>query len=288
MPFSLVASLLLSGVIGLSLGIFGGGGSILAVPVLVLVTQLAPEAAVGTSLAMVGATSLVASYAHYRRGQVKPKVALLFGLSGTSTAFGGAKLTQLVSGAVIMQSFAALMLVVGVGMLLGRGRRAGLEANGTATGSRPTASILAGAGVGLATGFLGVGGGFLVVPALVAFAGLDMRKAVGTSLLVIAINSAAGFLGHLGGDHLELGLVALLTAAAVAGALLGERLARHVATTKLRRGFGLLVIAVGLTVVLAARFGRGARPRHERHALAGSECATTDRGGQVERRTAMT
>jgi uncharacterized membrane protein YfcA len=102
------------------------------------------------------------------------------------------------------------------------------------------ASVLAGAGVGLVTRFLGVGGGFLVVPALIAFAGLDMREAVGTSLLVIAINSAAGFVGHLGGRQLNAGLITLLTTAAVVGALAGERVARQVSTTKLRRGFGLI------------------------------------------------
>jgi uncharacterized protein len=277
---SLVSSLLLSGLIGLSLGIFGGGGSILAVPVLVLVTRLAPAAAVGTSLAMVGTTSLIASYAHHRQGQVKPNVALLFGLSGVVTAFLGAKLTALVSGSVIMHSFTVLMLVVGVGMLFGRGRSVGVGGNRPPTGVRPLASALAGAAVGLITGFLGVGGGFLVVPALTVFAGLDMRRAVGTSLLVIAINSAAGFLGHLGGDHLDLTLTALLTAAAVAGALVGERIARSVSTTKLRRGFGLIVIAVGVTVALAACLGSGARPRHERPALAalaGAQRATIAR-----------
>lgn len=272
---SLVISFLLSGLIGLSLGVFGGGGSILAVPVLVLVTQLAPAAAVGTSLAMVGTTSLVAGYAHYRGGQVKPNIALLFGLSGVVTAFLGAKLTALVSGSVILHSFAALMLVVGVGMLFGKGRSVGVEGNGSPTGSRLTASVLAGAAVGLITGFLGVGGGFLVVPALIVFAGLDMRKAVGTSLLVIAINSAAGFLGHLGTGHLDLALTARLTAAAVTGALVGERVARHVSTSKLRRGFGLIVIAVAVTVALAARLGSGARPRHERPALAGTQRAIT-------------
>jgi len=252
---SLVSSLLLSGVIGLSLGIFGGGGSILAVPVLVLVTRLAPAAAVGTSLAMVGTTSLIASYSHHRRGQVKFNVALLFGLSGIVTAFLGAKLTGLVSGSVIMRAFVALMLVVGVGMLLSKGRMGTADANATRGRSRPIASVLAGAGVGLVTGFLGVGGGFLVVPALIAFAGLDMREAVGTSLLVIAINSAAGFVGHLGGGQLNFSLITLLTAAAVVGALVGERVARQISTTKLRRGFGLIVIVVGVTVALAGGLG---------------------------------
>lgn len=250
-----IASVLLSVVIGLALGIFGGGGSILAVPVLVLVTHLAPAEAVGTSLAMVGTTSLIASYAHHRQGVVKLKVALLFGLSGILSAFLGAKLTGLVSGGVILHAFAVLMLVVGIGMLFGKGRVATAPGQPLRGAPRPTAAVLAGAGVGLVTGFLGVGGGFLVVPALIAFAGLDMREAVGTSLLVIAINSAAGFVGHLGGGHLDLGLVAGLTTAAVAGALVGERMARGISTPKLRRGFGVIVVAVGIAVVLAGGLG---------------------------------
>jgi uncharacterized membrane protein YfcA len=250
MELALAVSLLSSAGIGVSLGMFGGGGSILAVPMLVLVAHLAPAAAVGTSLAMVGATSLVASYAHHRQGNLVPKVALSFGLSGVLTAFLGAKLTALVSGSLLLYAFALLMLVVGAGMLFGRGRCAPTQSRRPAPPPRPTASVLAGAGVGFVTGFLGVGGGFLVVPALIAFAGLELRRAVGTSLLVIAINSAAGFAGHLAGGQLELGLLGLLTTAAVAGALLGERLARRISTIRLRRGFGLLVIVVGLLVTI--------------------------------------
>jgi uncharacterized membrane protein YfcA len=252
MDSALALSLLLSAGIGLSLGVFGGGGSILAVPMLVLVTQLAPAAAVGTSLAMVGATSLLASYAHYRQGHVVPKVALLFGLSGVLTAFIGAKLTALVSGSVIMHAFAVLMLVVGVAMLFGGGRGVGATSPSSAAAPRLSASILAGAGVGFITGFLGVGGGFLVVPALVAFAGLDVRQAVGTSLLVIAINSAAGLAGHLTAGQLDFSLIGALTTVAVAGAVSGERVTRQVSTIKLRRGFGLLVIVVGLAVTIAS------------------------------------
>jgi uncharacterized membrane protein YfcA len=259
-----LASVLLSGVIGLALGTFGGGGSILAVPVLVLVRHLAPSAAVSTSLAMVGATSLVASYAHHRRGHVMPKVAALFGLPGILTAFLGARFTALVSGAVLMYCFASLMLVVGVGMLLGKGRRTGAEAVPSPP-PRPMASILAGAGVGLITGFLGVGGGFLVVPALIAFAGLDLRQAVGTSLFVIAINSAAGFAGHVGSGQLDFSLIVVLTAAAIAGALAGERVARQVSPTKLRRGFGLIVIVVGVAVTIASTFSANAAAAHALH-----------------------
>src|SRR5690349_21417540 len=156
MDSTIVSSLVLSGMVGFSLGIFGGGGSILAVPVLVLVTHLAPASAVGTSLAIVGTTSLIASVAHHRQGQVRFDVALLFGLSGLGTSLFGAKLTGLVSAAVILRSFAALMFVVGIGMLLKKGRT-GPVTVGPPLRARPTASMLAGAVVGLITGFLGVG-----------------------------------------------------------------------------------------------------------------------------------
>jgi uncharacterized membrane protein YfcA len=252
MDSTLVSSLLLSGVIGLLLGTFGGGGSLLAVPVLVFVTHLAPAAAVGTSLAMVGTTSLVASYVHYRRGQVRVATALLFGFSGILPAFLGGKLTGLVSGSVILDSFAALMLLVGVGTLM-RGDQNSANVTRAPVGRRrPVVAIAAGAGLGLVTGFLGVGGGFLVVPALIALAGLDLREAIGTSLLVIAVNSAAGFVGHLGEGQLDAGLTVMLTSAAVAGALAGERVARLVSTARLRRGLGFIVIAVGITTAVAA------------------------------------
>lgn len=256
----LAASLLLSTGIGLLLGIFGGGGSILAVPALVLVTHLAPAAAIATSQAMVGTTSLIASYAYHSRGYVVSKVALTFSLSGVLTAFLGAKFTALVSASELMHALALLMLVVGVGMLFVRGT--GAESPGSPAAPRPTASTLAGAGVGFLTGFLGVGGGFLVVPALIAFAGLDVRRAVGTSLLVIAINSAAGFAGHMASEQLDFQLIGVLTSVTVAGALAGERVARHISTAKLRRSFGLLVIVFGLAVTIASAFSASqVRPR---------------------------
>lgn len=261
MDANLTLSLLLGGVTGCSLGLFGGGGSILAVPVLVYVTRVAPAAAVPMSLAIVGATSLTASLAHWRSGRVRGRVALAFGGAGVAAAFVGARFTHLVSGRLLMLLFAALMTLAGAWMLLGR-RLVG------ATQARPQArwlhAVLAGAGVGAVTGFLGVGGGFLVVPALIAFAGLDMRTAVGTSLLVIAINSAAGFLGHLGDGHLDLGLIAALTAVAAVGAFAGERAARHLSVARLRQGFALFVITVGLAI--ATRTATGWRS----HAASGS------------------
>ncbi len=246
----LILSLALSGVIGFALGVFGGGGSLLAVPMLVFVTGVAPPTAVGMSLAIVGATSLVAGWAHHRRGHVRFGVALPFGGAGIVTAFLGARLTHFVPGHVLMLSFAALMLLVGGWMLRStrpvQSREHRHENAAEPRRPRTLHALVAGAVLGGLTGFLGVGGGFLVVPALIAFAGLGMREAVGTSLLVIAINSAAGFAGHLGTGDLDFGVVAGLTIAAIAGAVAGERKGRAVSLAKLRRGFAILVIAVGI------------------------------------------
>jgi hypothetical protein len=253
MDVALVLSLVLSSVIGFSLGLFGGGGSILAVPVLVYVTRVAPAAAVGMSLAIVGTTSLTATFSHYRQGHVRLGVAALFGGAGVPAAFLAAGTTHLVSGRVLMIAFAALMVVVGSWMFASS-RKAESTEHGE---SRPRTvyALVAGAAVGGITGFLGVGGGFLVVPALVAFTGLRMREAIGTSLLVIAINSGAGFLGHVTGDHLDLGLAAAMTVFAVLGALVGERVARAASPERLRRGFAWFVIAIGVAVAVSAGVG---------------------------------
>lgn len=252
MDATLVLAVALSGLIGLTLGVFGGGGSILAVPMLVFVARVAPSAAVAMSLAIVGATSLAAAYAHHRRGQVRGKVALQFGAAGIATAVLGARLTHAVSGEVLMGSFAALMVLVG-GWLLLSARRSPPEA--TARRPRTGRALLAGAAVGGITGFLGVGGGFLVVPALIAFMGLGMREAIGTSLLVIAINSAAGLAGHLGAAAVDLRLVAAFSGAAVLGGVLGERVARALSVSKLRRGFAGFVLAAGLAVAASVVAG---------------------------------
>jgi uncharacterized protein len=243
-----VAALLLSGLIGVSLGLLGGGGSILAVPVLVYVAYIDVHEAIGMSLAIVGATSLAGAVFHARRGRVAYRAALLFGGAGMAGAPLGAQLTHRVAPPVLLLLFAALMVVVSVLMLRGR---ALAGARSPAATPRLGAVLAAGFGVGLLTGFLGVGGGFLIVPALTLLAGLPMHQAIGTSLLVIAANSAAGVLGHLGRGGLPLGLTAAFTLVATLGALVGERLAGRLDPLRLRRAFGIFVLAVGL--FLAAR-----------------------------------
>jgi len=242
-PSLLAATLALAALIGLSLGLLGGGGSILAVPVLVYVAGQEPAAAVATSLAVVGATSLIAALDHAHAGRVDLRAAVAFGVTGALGALGGARLTPLVPPRTLLLLFALLMLVVGSLMLRPGG--------GPVPGRRhPLAVPVAGLGVGVLTGFLGVGGGFLIVPALVLLARLEMPRAVGTSLLVIAINAAAGLLGQAGREPPPLGLTAAFTGIAVAGALAGSRLAGRVSPARLRRGFAALVILVGIALVV--------------------------------------
>lgn len=240
----LLLALALSALIGLSLGVLGGGGSILAVPVLVYVARVDVHAAIGMSLAVVGATALVGGLAHARAGRVDLRAGAVFGAAGMLGAPLGAQATHAVDPRVLMLLFAALMLVVG-GLML---RRRGASPPG-APRPHPAAVPVAGFGVGLLTGFLGVGGGFLIVPALVLLAGLPVHRAVGTSLLVIAATSAAGLLAHLGRGEVPLGLTAAFTAVAALGALAGVRLASSLDPGRLRRAFALFVILVGLLLL---------------------------------------
>jgi uncharacterized membrane protein YfcA len=243
-PLHLLLAFALSILIGVSLGLLGGGGSILAVPVLVYVARLPVHDAIGVSLAVVGATALVGGLASARARRVDLKAAALFGGAGMLGAPLGAQLTHLLSGRVLMLLFAALMVSVGLAML----RFHGPEPHAAVRSRRPLVAAV-GFGVGLLTGFLGVGGGFLIVPALTLLTGLPIHVAVGTSLLVIALNSAAGVAGHLRQGEMPLGLTGAFTAAATLGSLLGVRLAGALDPGRLRRAFAAFVILVGFALV---------------------------------------
>lgn len=245
MDVNLLAGLLLSAAIGLSLGLIGGGGSIITVPVLVYVIGVDVHQAVGMSLAVVGATSLVGAGLHYRRGAVEVKTGVTFGASGIAGALLGSPLTHMVTPAALLLSFALLMLVLATLMLTRKQADDGESRHQRST----VKALLAGFVVGVLTGFLGVGGGFLVVPALVLFGGLMMKESIGTSLLVIAINCAAGLVGHLRYGGFDLKLALLVTILAVAGTLTGTALSHRVAADKLKKGFALFVIVVALFLV---------------------------------------
>jgi uncharacterized membrane protein YfcA len=247
MDLHLLIAIGLSCGVGVSLGLLGGGGSILAVPLLVYVARLDVHVAIGMSLAIVGATSLGGALVHAREGRVDLKAALVFGASGMVAAPLGAWASQAAAPQVLLLLFAGLMVAVG-GLML-RGRRG--ERAEEAHPARPLAVLGAGLGVGALTGFLGVGGGFLIVPALTLLAGLSMHTAVGTSLLVIALNAAAGLAGHLRQGGIPPGLTAAFIGASLLGAFVGGRLSARVKPAPLRRAFAVFVILIGVALLVA-------------------------------------
>jgi uncharacterized protein len=247
----LYLGLALAALIGLTLGLLGGGGSILTVPVLVYVLGVAAKPAIAMSLPVVGVTSLAGAALHWRRGNVRVPTALAFGLLAMAGAFAGARLSALLSGAAQLALLAVVMLAAAGAMLRGpRHPRGDAERAGP---PRPALLLPVALGVGVLTGLVGIGGGFLVVPALVLLARVPMRQAVGTSLLVIAMNAASGFAGHLGAVDLDWGFVARFTAAAVAGALVGSALAERVPQGALKRAFAVFLLAVGGFVLYVNR-----------------------------------
>lgn len=241
----LIAAFVLAALIGITLGMLGGGGSILTVPVLVYVLGFEAKPAIAMSLPIVGFTSLVGAALHWRMGNVNVRAAVTFGLMAMVGAFAGAKLAVFVSGAAQLILLAVAMLAAAISML-----RGGTESQATAEASRRT--VLLGAvafGVGVLTGLVGIGGGFLVVPALVLFARVSMREAVGTSLLVIAMNATAGFAGYVGTVSFDWKFLAGFTAIAVAGALAGAAVAARVPQAALKRAFAVLLLFISAFVL---------------------------------------
>ena len=250
MEFHFIFALVLAFGIGLSLGLLGSGGSIVTLPVLVYVAGVPVAAAVGMSLAIVGGASVAGAWLKHRQGLVHWRAAALFGGAGMAGSLAGAQFTRLVSPGVLMLIFAALMAVVAWRMLTRRGDE-GIE---PLPDCRPVRCALAGLVVGVLTGFVGVGGGFLIVPAMILFARLPMAMAVGTSLAVIAANSLAGWLGHLGREPFAWGMTGAFLLVALAGMAAGVRGCGRVQAVTLRRGFGGFTVAVAGWIVLRELF----------------------------------
>lgn len=231
--------------IGLALGMLGGGGSILTVPVLVYFLQMDAHVAVTASLIIVGLNALIGSIMHWRAGHVKLKEAILFGLYGIVAAYAGARVSILFNSTLLLALFAVFMLVIAALML--RPKKS-LPTPGT---RRPWwLVLLGGLGVGLLTGFLGVGGGFLIVPALVLLLGMEMPTAVGSSLVVIALNGAAGIIGHLN-SHVALPWTEMLvfSAVGIGGLFIGEKFTRMLSVARLQQAFALFVFGLGLVLL---------------------------------------
>ena len=230
--------------VGLSLGLTGAGGSIITLPVLVYLAGVPPDQAVGLSLLVVGAAAAAGALQRWKAGDFHPRAALMFAVAGMAGSMVGARFTRGVAPEVLMAVFAVLMLVVALTMLLSRD-----DALVMAPECLPFRCLLAGGGVGLLTGFIGVGGGFLLMPALVKFARLPLRMATGTSLAVIAFNASAGFAAHFQAASTDWKLASLFSGIAVAGSIAGNHLAARLPVPRLRQGFAVMVLATGIWVL---------------------------------------
>jgi uncharacterized membrane protein YfcA len=233
--------------IGVTLGLLGGGGSILTVPILVYIAGLPAKEAIATSLFVVGVTAAFALIPHARAGRVRWRTGIIFGLAGMTGAYAGGRVAEYIPGQWLLIGFGLMMVATAVAMLRGRRNEAGRPVPHELPVGRV---LLDGVVVGLVTGLVGAGGGFLVVPALALLGGLPMATAVGTSLLVIAMKSTAGLFGYLHSVHIDWGLALAVTAAAVVGSLLGSRLAGKASPDTLRKAFGWFVLVMAAFVLL--------------------------------------
>jgi uncharacterized membrane protein YfcA len=232
-------------VIGISLGLLGGGGSVLTVPIFHYILGYGVKSSIAMSLGVVGVTSAAGALGRLRSGELNGRAVLTFAPVAMLGTFLGARLALLVPSIAQLVLFAVTMLAAAVFMWRGR------AADATAP-ERPHVLLVAliGGAVGILTGLVGVGGGFLIVPALVLLLGVPVKEAVGTSLGVIALNSASGFAGYWGKVDIDLRIMAAFTALAIVGVFVGTRLGRQVSPGSLRKGFAVLLVVVGTAILL--------------------------------------
>lgn len=245
MIFAWIGALL----IGISLGLLGSGGSILTVPVLVYLVGEPGKVAIAESLAIVGAISLFGAIPYIRYRSVDWRSVLLFGAPGMAGTYLGAFLSQFLSSEIQLALFALVMLMASAMMIGGRK----LDAE-TVVRRDWWKIVLEGLAVGILTGLVGVGGGFLIVPALVLLGGLPMHLAIGSSLLIIALKSFAGFVKYLdvlaaSADSVNWTLILVFTLIGILGSLFGARIGKGLSHTTLRRGFGFFLILMGIGIL---------------------------------------
>lgn len=253
-----------SALIGVSLGLIGGGGSILTVPVLVYLFGVDPVLATAYSLFIVGSTSLVGTYPKYKEGLVNVKTAVIFGIPAILAVYATrAWLVPMipnpvfsvgdfvVSKAMLMMGIFAILMVFASYSMISDKKGSSKEAEVTGPQKFNYPMILAeGAVVGVLTGLVGAGGGFLIIPALVLFSKLPMKQAVGTSLLIIAAKSLIGFTGDLSQYDMDWTLLGIVTALAIVGIFIGNRLSRSVDGEKLKKAFGWFVLLMGIYILI--------------------------------------
>lgn len=250
--------------IGISLGLIGGGGSVLALPILVYVMGVPPKSAIAMTLVIVGTVSFIGMIPHWRQGNVNFKTGFIFGSATMLGAFVGAKIAThpFITGSLQMLLFAVMMFLA-AGLMI---RRSAKPAKKKPQGKliqviypQPICKycwlwlVSEGLGVGLLTGLVGVGGGFAIIPALVILGNIPMKQAIGTSLLIIAANAISGFLGYWGQVNLNWQLIGSFTVAASLGTIVGAYLSQFVDGQKLQKSFGYFLLAVAALILFQNR-----------------------------------
>ncbi len=231
--------------IGFTLGLLGSGGSILTVPVLVYMLGQDEKVAIASSLAIVGLISLFGSIPYIKQKVTDWRMVALFGLPGVAGTYAGAWASVLVSGVVQLTVFAAVMLAAAYFMIKPAKTS---DSDSPSLITRPVVIVAEGLGVGALTGFVGVGGGFLIVPALVLLGGITMHRAIATSLVIIAMKSLAGFVKYvdvLSAAEIDFTVIGLFSVVGFFGCVMGGYVAPRIPQDKLKKTFGILLIVMG-------------------------------------------
>jgi uncharacterized membrane protein YfcA len=261
----IIAGYIAALLIGITLGLIGSGGSILTVPVLVYLMGVEPVLATAYSLFIVGSTSLVGAVSKYKQGLVNIRTSVVFGIPSIAAVFLTRKFLvpaipqkiisidsiEITKAVFIMVLFAVLMLAAAISMI--RNKQKLQPESGEQKFNYPMI-ILEGTVVGMLTGLVGAGGGFLIIPALVFFSRLPMKQAVGTSLVIIAAKSLIGFTGDIFNFQMDWLLLVLVTLVAIAGIFVGNRLSNKIDGEKLKKAFGWFVLAMGIYIILTELF----------------------------------
>jgi uncharacterized membrane protein YfcA len=251
--------------IGISLGLIGGGGSVLTVPVLVYLFKVEPVLATAYSLFIVGITSAAGAFPKYKQGEINLKTAIIFGIPSIAAVYAtrafivpaipaeiGTIGNYIVTKSILMMLlFAVLMVAASFSMI--RGKKKAEEKEEAQVFNYPMI-ILEGALVGLLTGLVGAGGGFLIIPALVMLSKLPMKQAIGTSLLIIAAKSLIGFTGDLGKQVMDWQLLITVSLLAIVGIFVGNALSKKITADKLKTGFGWFVLLMGVYIIASEIF----------------------------------
>jgi uncharacterized membrane protein YfcA len=244
----LIIAAVLAFVAGTVFGIFGAGGSILLVPILVYILGLPVKVSLGMALLILVMTGGIAALAHARSGNIDWKVGFQWSALSVGGAYAGGRVAEFLHPSVLLTMFAVVVVVSAAGMLKPRRRRG----DGSRQDKKPSLGKVAWVGVllGFVTGMIGIGGGFLLVPALVLLCRLDVRKAIGTSLLVISVRSLGGFLGFAAHTDFPFHMTAAIALFNAVGSLVGERVGKGLPPQRLRPAFGVFLLVVGAVMIV--------------------------------------